>query len=39
LLLGIGLKLLKIKQIAVGNLLPALAVAPLFVWGLHALTR
>jgi uncharacterized membrane protein YqgA involved in biofilm formation len=39
LLLGIGLKLLKIKEIAVGNLLPALAVAPLFVWGLHAFTR
>jgi uncharacterized membrane protein YqgA involved in biofilm formation len=39
LLLGIGLKLLKIKDIAVGNLLPALAVAPLFVWGLHAFTR
>lgn len=39
LLAAIGLKLLKIKDIAVGNLLPALAVAPLFVWGLHALTR
>jgi uncharacterized membrane protein YqgA involved in biofilm formation len=39
LLLGIGLKLLKIKEIAVGNLLPALAVAPLFVWGLHAFTH
>lgn len=39
LLLGIGLKLLKMKEIAVGNLLPALAVAPLFVWGLHTLTR
>ena len=39
LLLGIGLKLLKIKEIAVGNLLPALVVAPLFVWGLHAFTR
>lgn len=30
LLLGIGLKLLKIKEIAVGNLLPALALAPIF---------
>ena len=39
LLAAIGLKLLKIKEIAVGNLLPALAVAPLFVWGLHTLTR
>jgi uncharacterized membrane protein YqgA involved in biofilm formation len=39
LLLGIGLKLLEIKEIAVGNLLPALAVAPLFVWALHAFTR
>ncbi len=39
LLAAIGLKLLKIKEIAVGNLLPALAVAPLFVWGLHLLTR
>lgn len=29
LLLGIGLKLLKIKEIAVGNLLPALALAPI----------
>jgi uncharacterized membrane protein YqgA involved in biofilm formation len=29
LLLGIGLKLLKIKEIAIGNLLPALALAPL----------
>ena len=39
LLLGIGLKLLKMKEIAVGNLLPALAVAPLFVWGVHVFTR
>lgn len=39
LLLGIGLKLLKIKDVAVGNLLPALAVAPLFVWALHAFTQ
>ncbi|MBM3655574.1 MAG: DUF554 domain-containing protein [Actinobacteria bacterium] len=30
LLLAIGLKLLKIKVIAIGNLLPALALAPLF---------
>lgn len=37
LLLCIGLKLLKIKDVAVGNLLPALAIAPLFAWGLHAL--
>ena len=39
LLAAIGLKLLKIKEIAVGNLLPALAVAPLFVWALHVITR
>ena len=32
LLLGIGLKLLKIKEIAIGNLLPALAIAPLLTW-------
>lgn len=31
LLLGIGLKLLQIRSIAIGNLLPALALAPLFV--------
>jgi uncharacterized membrane protein YqgA involved in biofilm formation len=35
LLLCIGLKLLKIKDIAVVNLLPALAAAPLLAWGLH----
>jgi len=35
-LICIGLKLLKIRDIAVGNLLPALAVAPLLAWGLHA---
>jgi uncharacterized membrane protein YqgA involved in biofilm formation len=29
LLLGIALRLLKIKQIAIGNLLPAIALAPL----------
>lgn len=39
LLVGIGLKLLKLKDIAVGNLLPALAIAPLFVWALHAFTQ
>ena len=37
LLLSIGLRLLKIKEVAVGNLLPALAVAPIFVYGLHSL--
>lgn len=31
LLLGIGLKLLRIKDIAIGNLLPALVLAPIFV--------
>jgi len=35
-LICIGLKLLKIRDIAVGNLLPALAVAPILAWGLHA---
>jgi uncharacterized membrane protein YqgA involved in biofilm formation len=29
LLLGIALRILKIKQIAVGNLLPAIAIAPI----------
>lgn len=37
LLVCIGLKLLKIKEVAVGNLLPALAMAPLLAWGLHSL--
>jgi hypothetical protein len=37
LLLSIGLRLLKIKEVAVGNLLPALAIAPIFVYGLHSL--
>lgn len=32
LLLGIGLRLLKIKQVAVGDALPALLLAPAFVW-------
>jgi len=35
-LICIGLRLLKIKDIAVGNLLPALFIAPLFVALLHA---
>jgi len=35
-LVCIGLRLLKIKDIAVGNLLPALFIAPLFVALLHA---
>jgi uncharacterized membrane protein YqgA involved in biofilm formation len=34
-LVSIGLGLLKIKTIAVGNLLPALIVAPILVGGLH----
>ncbi|CAB4595081.1 unannotated protein [freshwater metagenome] len=34
-LVCIGLRLLKIKEIAVGNLLPALVIAPLFVSVLH----
>lgn len=36
LLICIGLKLLKIKDVAVANLLPALGIAPLFAWGLHS---
>lgn len=39
LLLCIGLKLLKIREIAVGNLLPALAIAPLMAGGLHLLVN
>jgi len=35
-LVCIGLRLLKIKDIAVGNLLPALLIAPLFVAILHS---
>ena len=31
LLVGVGLRLLKIKSVPVGNLLPALVVAPLLV--------
>ena len=34
-LVSIGLGLLKIKTIAVGNLLPALAIAPMIAWALH----
>ena len=34
-LVSIGLRLLKIKDIAVGNLLPALFIAPIFVLVLH----
>jgi uncharacterized membrane protein YqgA involved in biofilm formation len=34
-LVSIGLGLLKIKTIAVGNLLPALAIAPAIAWVLH----
>jgi uncharacterized membrane protein YqgA involved in biofilm formation len=37
LLLGIGFKLLDIKQIAIGNLLPALAVAPVLALGVSYL--
>jgi uncharacterized membrane protein YqgA involved in biofilm formation len=35
-LLSIGLRLLRIKEVAVGNLLPALAVAPIFVYSLNS---
>ena len=35
LLLGIGMRLLKFKLIPVGNLLPALFLAPVFALALH----
>jgi uncharacterized membrane protein YqgA involved in biofilm formation len=35
LLIAIGLRLLNIKHVAVGNLLPALAVAPLLAMLVH----
>jgi hypothetical protein len=35
-LLSIGLRLLRIKEVAVGNLLPALVIAPLFVYMLNS---
>lgn len=38
LLLGVGLRLLNIRQVAVGDMLPALVVAPLLAVGLQALT-
>ena len=38
LLIGIGLRLLNIKHVAVGNLLPALAVAPLLAMLVHSLS-
>lgn len=37
LLLGIGLRMLRIREIAVADLLPALALAPIFTWILSAL--
>jgi uncharacterized membrane protein YqgA involved in biofilm formation len=36
LLIGIGLRLLNVKHVAVGNLLPALAVAPLLAMLVHS---
>jgi uncharacterized membrane protein YqgA involved in biofilm formation len=36
LLIGIGLRLLSIKHVAVGNLLPALAIAPLLAMLVHS---
>ncbi len=36
LLIGIGLRLLNIKHVAVGNLLPALAIAPLLAMLVHS---
>jgi uncharacterized membrane protein YqgA involved in biofilm formation len=37
LLLGIGLKLLGIKNMAIGNLLPSLALAPILALVLHSM--
>ena len=36
LLIAIGLRLLNIKHVAVGNLLPALAIAPLLAMLVHS---
>ena len=36
LLIGIGMRLLNIKHVAVGNLLPALAIAPLLAMLVHS---
>ncbi|GAA1156952.1 DUF554 domain-containing protein [Ornithinicoccus hortensis] len=38
LLVGVGLRLLRMKDIPVGDLLPALAVAPVLVWVVGSLT-
>lgn len=38
LLLGIGLRLLRIREIAIGNILPALFIAPLLGLAIHHLT-
>jgi uncharacterized membrane protein YqgA involved in biofilm formation len=32
LMLGIGLRLLKLRTVAVADMLPALVLAPLFTW-------
>lgn len=37
LLMGVGLRLLDIRQVRVVNFLPALALAPLFVWAANAI--
>ncbi len=38
LLAGIGLRLLRIRAVAVGDLIPALLIAPLLVWVVSAIT-
>jgi len=38
LLMGVGLRLLEIRHIRVANFLPALLLAPLFVWAVNALS-
>ena len=35
-LIGLGLRLLDVRQIRVADMLPALAVAPVLTWGLAA---
>jgi hypothetical protein len=36
LLIGIGMRLLNVKHVAVGNLLPALAIAPILAMLVHS---
>lgn len=38
LLVGVGLRILRVKDIAVADMLPALVIAPLILWGVTAFT-